>query len=384
MSIRNLFIRLVANSICLIRFKTLRSSNARFLVFTGTSGKTLARTASAYALRKAGLPVVSPPYGYTNELGIILAALGIELTRLLSLKGMWRIISSCPPNNAYICIELGADWRSDIPWFLKRFKPYGVFITNTSTEEWARTLENTWSEKQRLIAHIPQNGFLSWSVQNESLQKIRTMRIIEPKYHTLEFNASFDKIEFKYESPLGKYSFRSPLSTLMPHTEAFGCAIACMEIIGKGYLLREDFFLGYHASSDRFSQQILAGGAILISDTYKAVPQCSKYVLNFALALAAKKRIAVVSAMHPLWLHESEHYRKIADILNRFDQTYFIGPDQIYSLVKNCAPRVIHADELLIKDLAETLQREVNPETVIVIKTAGRYHMERLVAMLLV
>ncbi len=383
MSIRNLLIRIAANSIYLIRLKTLRVSDARFLVFTGTSGKTLARTASAYALHKAGFPVVSPPYGYTNELGIILAALGIESIRLLTPRGIWRVMSARPPQGAYICIELGADWRLDIPWFLKRFRPFGVYIANTSTQEWTRALENIWAEKQELTRHIPKDGFLCWSSQNESAQKARVMKTSKETYRTLEFNIAPTKTYFRYESPLGAYSFRSPLSFLTPYTEAFGCAIACMEMIEKASLVRDDFFLGYKAPSDRFSQNTMVGGAVLISDIYKAVPQCSKYVLNFALTIPAKKRIAVVSAMHPLWSHESVYYQNLAEMLQQFDTVYFIGPQRIYFLMRSYAPRIMHINQSHFEELAKILKQESKPDTVIVIKTAGRYHIERMVTTLL-
>ncbi len=384
MSIRNFCIRIIADCIYLIRYRTLNTGNVRFLVFTGTSGKTLARTATAYALRKAGFRVISPPYGYTNELGVVLAALGVETLSLLSLEGIQRVIQSNPPSDAYVCIELGADWRLDIPWFLKRFKPYGVFITNTSIQEWTRPLENIWSDKQRLVRHIPQDGFLCWSKQNESVEKIRTMGVPEHKYCTLDFTVSAGKMEFLYESQNAKYHFSSPSSALTPYTEAFGCAIACMEIMKKIPLLSKDFFAGYQASKNRFSYQTLTGGSVLVSDTYKSVPQCSKYVLEFALALPAKKHIAVVSAMHPLWMNKTIHYRNLSSTLKHFDKIYFIGPHQIYNLIKRYVPKIERTDEVSFKDLAVVLQENASTETVLVIKTAGRYHAESLVEMLLV
>jgi hypothetical protein len=176
---RNILIRLIADCIYLIHRGAFLATPPRFIVFTGTSGKTLARFATTHALRSAGATVVSPPLGYTNELGLVLAAIGIESVRLTSLAGVRSILRARPDSSAYICIELGADWRYDIPWFLNRFTPHGVCITTTTKTEWTRELGDIWADKQLLVRQIPPGGFVCWSSKNESADVVRTLQIPE-------------------------------------------------------------------------------------------------------------------------------------------------------------------------------------------------------------
>ncbi len=364
MATRSFIIRLIANLLYLLRYSTLRSSKTRFLVFTGTSGKTLARSATAFALKKAGYHVSSLPYGYTNELGIVLTALGIEEGSLFTPGGLWRVLTAKPPKDLYACIELGADWRVDTGWFLRRFRPYGVCIVNVSKEEWTRPLPDIWDDKGALVASVPGEGFIAFSSMNESVSKIRTLAT---KARVCEFSAASE-------------TFRSSLSELLPYREAFGFAAACMKAVGAA-IPREDLFINYPGVEERLRKVRLASGATLIADTYKAVPQCTEFVLDLALTEPAQKRIAVVSAMHPLWKNEEEHYRKIALKLQRFDEAYFIGPERIHVLLSGSAPDIRRLREHEYPTLADRLNKE-GTDTVIVIKGAGRYHLENVVSML--
>ncbi len=374
MSIRNALIRIAANCIYFLRRKTLRGSGIRFLVFSGTSGKTLARTASVHVLRRAALPVVSPPFGYTNELGIVLAALGIESVRLFSLSGIRRVASARAPRGAYICIELGADWRADIDWFLDRFVPFGVCITNVASLEWTRTREEIWSDKRALMENIPSEGFLVWSRENESVEQIRGIAS-KLRCRRAEFSVSIGKQYVTYKNR----RFHSALAEFVPYAQAFGAAIASIECIGSPASVRDDAFADYAPPAGRLVQKRLPGGAILLADTYKAVPQCTLHVLATALAISAKKRIAVITAMQPLWKNERDHYRQIGELLNHFDGSYFVGPERLFSMLRQIVPHAIHAD---IGTLGILLKKEATDGTLIVIKGAGRYHLDRLASLL--
>lgn len=368
MATRNLFIRLIADCIYFLRYRTIRSGNARFIVFTGTSGKTLARSATAYALRKAGYRVIFPPYGYTNELGIVLAALGIESVRLFSFAGLARALTGRPPKGAYICVEAGADWYPDIPWFVRRFTPYGICITDVATAEWARPLAAIWDEKKELIRHISPDGFVCFSTRNPSLPELRSMKV--PQEQRKEFTAEDNE-------------FSSPLAAYMPYREAFGCAIACLECIDTKASLPKDFFSAYRGVPERFSLSVLRSGATVIADTYKAIPQCTEYVLDLARSLPAKKRIVVISEMRPLWRNERLHYEHLASLLQSFDATYFIGPQNLGLFLAELLPnlRVING-ESQYPQIAKDILAEAGPGTTIVVKGAGRYRLLELVSLL--
>ena len=366
-----------------MRYRAVTSSFIHFVVFTGTSGKTLARSATAYAYKKAGLHVVSPPYGYTNELGIVLAALGIESVHLFSLQGIRKVLSASLQQETYVCIELGADFRSDIPWFLKRFTPQGVCITNVSDKVWTKDLSSLWKDKKDLIACIPTGGFLCYSAHNTSIDRIRHIEASTQDIQVALFQTNIvSDSSFNYSSSNTKYIFTSPLAILMPYTEAFGFAIASLEILNKNFVFPEIFFSEYIPVQERISKRVTTHGATLVTDTYKAIPESMEYVLGFALTISSKKKIAVVSAMHPLWAHTHEHYGTLISFLNRFDKVYCIGPQKVSSLLakKVHGLQIIH-DTSHYQEIAMQIQKELQPETVLVIHGASRYHLEKLVTL---
>ncbi len=368
MATRNILIRLIANCIYFLRYRTIRASGSRFIVFTGTSGKTLARSATTYALRKAGCSVISPPYGYTNELGIVLAALGIESLHLFSLKGVAQALTSCPPQGAYICVEVGADWYPDIPWFVKRFAPWGVCVTDVVADEWTRPRAAIWNEKRELIKHIPADGFLCYSKHNTSLDELRSFKISNEQRR--EFYSS-------------EHVSSSRLADLLPYAEAFGCAVSCLQIIDKSVSIQEDFFDGYTPVAERLSISSLSNGAMLVADTYKAIPQCTEYVVKLALSLPAKHRIAVMSEMRPLWRNMREHYVRVASLLKSFDRVYFVGPQQVVAILLESLPGLqVIENESEYANVAEDILADSGSESLVVVKGAGRYHLARLVSKL--
>lgn len=383
MPIRNILIRLTANCIYLLRKKTLVTSSVRILVFTGTSGKTLARSATTYALRKTGYTVISPPYGYTNELGIVLAALGIESIKLFSFSGLYRIFFEKPYQKTYVCIELGADWYPDTNWFLRHFKPYGVCLTNITEEEWVRSLSVIWKEKDLLIKKISPYGFVCFSSQNDSLEKIKGIQHLTPSlFH--EFIVSPKDINhFVYSINNKAMQFRSTLADLLPYREAFGAALTCLHALDIS-TSSEDFFSEYKPVTDRLHITELASGATLLADTYKAIPQCTEYVLRLARSIPKEKKIVILSEMRPIWKNKEQHYNQLVPLLKDFTQVYFIGPPDITELLSSQLPNVqIINDENQYKGLVKKITVKSGAETLYVIKGAGHYHFSELVTTLL-
>jgi UDP-N-acetylmuramyl pentapeptide synthase len=321
----------------------------------------MARSATTYALRKAGYNVVSPPYGYTNELGIVLAALGIESLRLFSFRGLAQVLTARPPQDAYVCVEVGADWYPDIPWFVKRFAPWGVCVTDVAAEEWTRPHSVIWNEKRELVRHIVPDGFLCYSKNNTSVNMLRSFEI-----------SSQQRKEFTPEA-----------GDLMPYAEAFGCALACLQVINKDFLFKESFFADYKPVTERLSLSSLRSGATLIADTYKAIPQCTEYILGLALSLPAKHKVAVISEMRPLWRNKREHYGHLASLLQSFDTVYFIGPVEIEGLLRELLPDLqVIQSESEYSEIAESILVHSGSDSVVVVKGAGRYHLAQMVSKL--
>jgi len=73
----------------------------------------------AFTLKSLGLLVHSNNAGYSNELGIIISAIGFTNFSPKSLPDWFKLLSKKIEPNQFICIELGADFYPDIGWFLK-------------------------------------------------------------------------------------------------------------------------------------------------------------------------------------------------------------------------------------------------------------------------
>jgi UDP-N-acetylmuramyl pentapeptide synthase len=358
-------------------------SDAHFLVFTGTSGKTLARSTTTYALRKTGHVVISPPYGYTNELGIVLAALGIEAIKLFSFSGLRRVLFEKPKKGVYICIELGADWYPDTKWFLKHFKPFGVCLTNITKEEWVRPLSVIWNEKNLLIKSIPSHGFVCYSSQNDSLKKIKVSHSFTSSLF-YEFSVSFkDTDHFVYFVENSDILLNSSFAGLLPYREAFGTALTCLCALGVS-ISSDDFFSEYKPVTDRLLITQLTSGAVLVADTYKAIPQCTEYILRLASSIQKEKKVLILSEMRPIWKNKEIHYKQLVPLLKHFTQVYFIGPPDVTKILSHQLQNLqIIENENQYKDIVEKITTKSDAETLYVVKGAGYYHFSNLVSILL-
>lgn len=383
MSFRDTLIRLAAGSIFFLRWHACRRGDVRILAFSGTSGKTLARLATAHALREAGETVISLPYGYTNELGIILAILGIEEPiRLHSLAGIRRVLTAHAPPNAYVCVEVGADWRKDVRWFTHRFRPYGLFLTALDTHEWARPLSHILGDKSELIRSVVDGGTIILSRDNPSLTVLKSLITENRREHALsEFHIAGDTVHINHGDAVISYPLLQG-SEIPAHFEAFGHALAFTAAVpGIGH--SSEPFADYAPPESRIAVTKLAGEMTLISDIYKAVPHCVHATLQYALSQPATQRIAVISAMHPLDMNAQAHYRRIAVELARFEHSYFVGPEQDFMYLQAANPRIKRIHEDSYQHLATEIQGIGSLHTQIVLKGAARYRFDLLKTALL-
>ncbi|MEA2701789.1 MAG: UDP-N-acetylmuramoyl-tripeptide--D-alanyl-D-alanine ligase [Candidatus Parcubacteria bacterium] len=379
MSFRNALIRIAADVIFLVRKGSCTRNDLKILVFSGTAGKTLARLAVRHALSQSGRTVIALPYGYTNELGIVLALLGIEEPiRLHSLRGLFRVLTGTAPKDAYVCIELGADWRSDTTWFTDRLAPHMVFLTDLDTVEWARPLRDILEDKGRLLAALSPEGPVILGRANPSLATLRSLaRTSASDVRLVEFDFSDREVEI-LEGDSTRAVFRPRHGSFIPaHREALGHAITCLLILTNGTGGAQEVIDTYEPPSDRIRVS-LQGGITVVSDTYKAVPYCVRSTLQYALSLPARRRIVVLSAMHPLLLDVQGHYARIAELLQDFDELYFVGPERAFGFLRAHEPRLQRVRPSGYAALAEKIRMSAVQGTQVTIKAAGRYRLAPL------
>jgi|GEM_PF-5559250 len=370
MPLRNFLIRFAADALYALRTRALTSGNGRLIVFTGTSGKTLARTATAHALKKAGAKVVSPPFGYTNELGIVLAMLGIAgPLRLLSPHGVRRALTESIREPTFVLVEIGADWRMDVPWLTRRFPVAGIGIASIDTDEWARRHEDILRDKVALARALEESGFICWSTSNPSASLLTSSLAA----------AGADKAAF-YTADAGKGEVRVAVGDkdwrfdvlVEPgiYAEAIGMATVFLEALGLEGALNERLFTDYAPPAERFRIRTLASGGTLITDTYKSVPFCMSRVLSQALSQRASKRIAVVTPMHPVHLNQADHYERMGALLSKFDAVYLVG---FSTRLKDHLKLTKPAADIAPSEIGSMLSEEGTEGVLVVVKGAGRY-----------
>lgn len=264
---------------CITTVRTLHQSDIRprFVVCTGTSGKTLNRYAIATLLKHTNVPCVSPPQGYTNELGVLLAAVGLETASLWSWR-TWRSLLFQPYVEDWVCIELGADFRADIPWFLKYFSPTVVVCTAEDARDWYPHSARTRIERRTLFASVPDTGFC---ILSESVQQT----VIRPDYalHTVPVRPF---IQLDSTVTFG------PRLTALDVARVFGSH--CQEILSPPLTIDAVAWPAH-----RLTVTTLRTGALLIADTYKSVPLCTNRFVRAAAQVGAAQRILVLGEPYP-------------------------------------------------------------------------------------
>lgn len=358
MPFRNSLIRIAASALYALRRDALVRPDIRLLAFSGTAGKTLALRATKHALKKSGRTAISLPYGYTNELGIVLAMLGIEEpVRLHTLYGIRRVLTSEAPQGAFVLVEVGADWREDARWFARRFHPSAIFLTALDPIAWARPIPDILADKAELIRALAPEGHVVLSRANPSFGALRVLSSSRADITVLEFSPEPD--------------------AMAAHAEAEGHAAAYADALGSASL---HVFDDYEPPAERVSARTYQEERTIVSDTYKAVPYCVRSVLDYALALPAEKRILVISAMHPLRLSIREHYADLGERSARFDACYFAGPENVFAMLRAKNPgiqRITAASGY--RNLADDIYRRSPPGTLVAVKGAGRYGLGSLV-----
>jgi UDP-N-acetylmuramyl pentapeptide synthase len=346
MSFQQIIIRAIANAIYLLRRRAIRQAPIRWVVCTGTSGKTLTRQFIAHALRKTGHAVVSPQLGYTNELGIILAALGIERVSLTTWQGIRTVFTSSLSQQTFVCIELGADFYKDISWFLKRFTPFAVCITSVAPTTWARDRAVIATEREHLIQAITPDGFAI-------------------------FGGSVSGTLLSYPFILRRQLFE-------PHIRALNCTVRCMEQLNLRHHFTPTFYEDFIFSSDRLDVAKMRSETTIIADTYKAIPYCTNWFLDMAVRHTAKKKFLIISELRPLWKNADQFYADIAAQFKHFDRIYFIGPQKIYAFLAAHDSRVQHIDVSSFQTVAAEIASNAGSDDAVFIKGSFVYKLDEL------
>lgn len=395
--------RFLAEIFYFLKKKALSKNQIKFLVFTGTVGKTTTRHAVAYALKKAGFEVESGPWGYTNEAGIILSIFGIYNFSFWSLSSWRSFLKARISSEKFVCIELGADFRKDIDWFLKKFRPFAVFINGLSQEEWSRDIQEVLIDKQKILESVPENGFIFFNADDYLIKSlVKKSKIVsslesislkekQASIHLLEWSNLLKTIPvekiLKYREKIllnvrgKKIKFYFPYPLFEPQIYALASGIGFIDIVLKKNTLGqnlEDLFKDYVFPPQRLKICYARNGALIIEDSYKSTPHCLNYCLEMVKKIKARKKIIVLTEMHPLRMNIKKIYSKIGESLNFAYKVYFLGRNSIFHCLRNNMAKVEKIENSGFENLAREIFSISSRKDVILLKGAARYQLSKL------
>jgi hypothetical protein len=319
----------VASFVYRIRRTAIRRSHAKWVVVTGSVGKTIARQTIATMLREVGQTVVSPTSSYVNELGVLCALCSVTDFSFWSPRAWWRLLMNPVVSTGYICIELGADFRLDIPWFLKRFTPYLVVVTARTSQDWTGIVPRVEKTRAKLVAAA--SGYVL----------------------THESSVGIDYSDV--------YSFPLYAAEEMRRREGFNNN----QTITPFHLNRLEIFS--------------AGASYVVRDTYKVTPLCLEFSLHKALDAIQQKKIFIMTEIRPLLVHLPLLYKNSVPLLRQFDEVYFIGDPQVFRYLQSELPlSYVELADVDTFTIELTARIESGEPLAIGIKTAQFYKMPSL------
>jgi len=381
-------VKIIASFIYWTRQEDVKKSRARFIVFTGSSGKTTTRYFIDYTLKQLGYNSISPQAGYTNEIGIVLASLGISDVSLKKISTWKAIFYNLIPKDSFVCIELGADFRTDIPWFLKRFKANVVVLTDSDQRHWFGGRHNIEKDRQALFETLtPQDAFILSSDRFDELPdaaklKPQIFKINPQEKFTkkIEIFDLFKDYQVSIPYPKKEYLFQFSRRLFDPQISALGLTLGVVDYLRRLPDLKEDFFMDYVFPEERLEIKRLGLTSTIIADTYKAIPNCTEWFLKNADQIQASKKILVLSEMKPDVINVNLYYGEILNLLPNFSKVYFVGSDKVFNILKKTSTPIEKINlENNYDDLCQKILGEADEGCVVFLKGAQSFGFNNIV-----
>jgi UDP-N-acetylmuramoyl-tripeptide--D-alanyl-D-alanine ligase len=386
--------------------REISEANLKFLVFTGTSGKTTMKDTVYTTLYGLNIPVSRSVHGYNNELGIILTIMGMQDFSIKNPKGWFRLLNKKVIKNRFICIELGADFYKDIEWFLKKFSPYGVFISSSYSSSWSRDIFEVEKDRKRIFKATVSNGFIAYNSDDVTIQKL--VKESDSKAHLIPFSLTQKRegsvfVEF-WKNPFkvlpvneavhvsdmltvnvyGKeYDVNLPRATFEPQVYGILASYACMYHISEASSEEvSQIMTDYQFSENRLQIYVAKNGAVIIEDSYKATPLCTSWYLDMSSKIIARRKVLVITEMRPLTFDIRNYYKEVARQSLFADSFFFLGSHKMFKTLhdNNKRSKEVFVDgyQVLSKNLLESTEAG----DVILLKGSFRYNLSRLRSML--
>ncbi|OHB23802.1 MAG: hypothetical protein A3J67_02950 [Parcubacteria group bacterium RIFCSPHIGHO2_02_FULL_48_10b] len=401
MSAQQLLIRTLANILFFFKRREFKAAKFKFLIFTGTVGKTTLRDAVTYALRQSKIPVESNKFGYSNELGILLTTFDYSEFSLKNPLAWFSLLNKKPPEEAFVCIELGADFYRDIKWFLKKFDPFAVFISGIASDSWSRDVKEVFEERKCLLEAVDQSGFVFYNLDDLATVELIQKSDILAQTISFSLNASKnakvtlnewsrnvftqpitkifnkEKIIFTVEQVKVELELHRPI--FEPQVYGILATFAFIQkLIPDRVAELKQVFENYEFSKNRLQIFKARNGALTIEDSYKATPFCTYWFVDMSARILARKKILVITEMRPLTFNVRRFYSRLADKIKFAELVYFIGPSRYFNALHKTQPQVKHLDKKSYRAAADEILKNSSSGDLILLKGSFRYQLNHL------
>jgi len=404
MAISQITTQIIASIIFLIKQRELKPSRIKLLVFTGTVGKTTLRDAVTFTLKGMGYKVESNDLGYSNEIGILLTALGIAKFSVKNPFDWLNLLRAKNNKERFVCIELGADFYHDIPWFLKHFIPFAVFISGIAEKDWADKIEKTSEGRKKLLESIPEAGFIVYNMDDSPTKRlVETVNIQARKISFSIANKDASAYAHRWSKnifslPLEKFFHKEELVEIAtnerhheillnrpifePQLYALLAAIGFSAVLIHGRI-PDKLLDNYQFVPQRLQFSKAKNSAILLEDSYKATPLCTFWLLETVANMRAQKKVLIITEMRPLMINSKYFYEKLANMMRFIDMVYFLGPTECWRKIATINNKVEHITMADYPMIAARIIKQTDDNSLILLKGSFRYQLDNLKRLLI-
>lgn len=316
----------------------LASEGCRVIAVVGSNGKTTTRHMIHHWLTQSEAPLqgTQSPKSFNNHIGVPLTLL------------------AAAPANDFVACEIGTNHPGEIDALGAIAQPDIAVMTSIGEEhlEFFKDLTGVAKEEAAIVAHLKDSGGLVLHPETLAwLEGIGTS-LNHARLHQPDHN--------------GPHADNQPL----PGVHNLQNAMLAVEV-GKlmGIAPSIGTWRGFEPPEGRMNV-IESGGLTLINDAYNANPSSVRASLSILEAWPkAKRRVAILGAMHELGDQSQELHAQIAtETIQRADKAFFIGED-------------FGAPPWSIDD-AERIAQELQPGDVVLLKASRGQRLERFIPLI--
>lgn len=328
----------MADAVLRLRYQMIEKACPQLVIVSGSVGKTIMRRALHHTFVQNKKKSFTLDTDYVNEFGLLLSLFGIKKFHFWSMAD-WVLLLRTRPITGYVVIEMGADFRNDILWFLRYFKPAIVVLTQGTDIPWTGRVKSVLEERMLLAKHATECVFVS------SLDTVHRRLLLDTnvRLQIVDVNSSDDI----YGYPL-----------------ALAARLGCDK---RDYIQEQ-------CSTNRLTITDCHESLIFL-DQYKVTPVCLSYILSRALNEEVHVRVLIMNEIRPLPVDFEIIYEAYIPMLQKFEKILYRGDGDVYRYLLSRLQNFELLNEMSADVTMNFLQQvnSRNQKSLVVVKTSSHY-----------